>query len=216
MVNGESVKYKAFVLSVMCVSGMIGFYLDKSGALQTVPIEVKRNAEAGGVPGLSSHPFLAATGRGETPPVARLLGLGERAEKLELLMRDNGITDKKAVVCLLAAAKHESEFKARTFSREKDGSISRGVFMFNSRGLGRNTSIEKLYSKEHQVKSLVAMKDFRQWYGETKTKNWSTETAMRELTRRIIRCAKVHYSARIATAKTWWKKLESGGNKGDS
>lgn len=200
-INGNSSRFKVFVLSTMCAAGILAFYLDDS---------------ADSAPILLTHPPRGHGGAFTPPPVARLLNLDERAERLETLMRENGITDSKAIVCLLATAKHESSFNSRTVYREKNGSISRGVFQFNSRGLGRGIPPEKLHAKEFQVKSLVSLNEFRQWYGETKTKNYPIETAMRELTRRIIRCAKVHYSARIATAKTWWKKLESGGNKGDS
>lgn len=213
MINGETLKFKVGVLTILAAFGFAGFFLNdeqpKKGAGFRFPLpaperfEDRQLSDTPSIPGGVNSSIHEASV--VSPPLlSSLLNLGEKAERLEKIMRENGITNEMALVCLLATAKHESGFNSQTIYKEKNGSVSRGVFQFNSRGLGRGVPAEKLHTKEYQVKHLVSMSAFRQWYGEVKTKNWSVETAMTELTKRIIRCAKIHYKARIKTAKTWW------------
>lgn len=194
--NGDSLRFKIGVLAYLTFLLFSGLILNKAD-------------------NYNNNGFITLDNSGEIRKseerevyISQVLSLGERAKNLEKFLIENGVTDKKAIICLLATAYHESGFNPNVVYREKNGSVSRGVFQFNSRGLGRNVSAKKLHSKEYQVKHLVSMPSFRQWYGEVKSKNWSVQTAMTELTRRIIRCAQRHYAARIKTATKWWQEVK--------
>lgn len=160
--------------------------------------------------GAGRNPTVFPRLRQEIPPASNLssrLQLSKVADSFENLMRERGFSFEPALICILATAYHESRFQVNAESKERDGSISRGLIQMNSRGMGRGFDRSTLLSIEGQVDIMSNHKGFLRWYKEVKTQKLPIAKAMQKLTDNVIRCAKRYRAERIKTVTKWWEKV---------
>lgn len=141
------------------------------------------------------------------PMPARYEHRREHAVEAERWYIRGGVGDPVARLAMLANAWHESKFDPVDEYRERDGSVSRGFHMVNTRGAGRGLSRRDALTVRHNVAAIMRDYRFAEWYRAHKSKRWDAGTSAYWFARMVERCASRYWNDRRVTANAWSKQL---------